>query len=95
MRKKQSDKNKWIKFSKQLHTEFTGCSICGNSKYDIHHILEWRYYKEYRFCKENLIPLCKSHHKLSKFAVHQNALYFVKWLQDNRPEQHRWCYERL
>ncbi len=94
-KKKQSDKNKWIKFSKELHTEWSGCSICGNKKYDIHHIIEFKYWKEYRFEKMNLIPLCKSHHALGKFSAHQHPFWFCEWLKVNQPIQYTWVMSHI
>ncbi len=94
-KKKVSDKNKWVKFSKQLHTEFTGCAICGKETYDIHHLIEWKYWKEYRFDEMNLVPLCKSHHKLGKHSAHQHPFWFINWMRINRIEQFNWVMERI
>jgi len=72
------------------------CDVCSSTKYlNAHHILDKRFYQEYRFEKKNLICLCVRCHKFSKLSAHRNPVWFSKWLKESKPEQYRWVEEHL
>jgi hypothetical protein len=70
------------------------CAICGEIKnIQSHHILDKRYYKEYSLNVGIGVTLCVRCHKWGKFAAHTNSIWFVAWLQENRPEQYQLCLD--
>ncbi len=96
MRKKQSDKNRWIKFSKDLRSKQPYCSVCGKKEtVQIHHLLSWRNYKQYRFEPLNLVICCAGCHKWSRQSFEDNCVWASNWLMNNRPEQYQWVMEHM
>lgn len=72
------------------------CVLCGSSeKLNAHHILEKIYYKEYSLNPDIGITLCPRGHKWGKFAAHMNSLFFITWLQKNRPWQYEICVKLM
>jgi len=63
------------------------CAICGDdNRVAAHHIIP-RECKEFRYCADNGIVLCVSHHKFSRIiSAHCNPLAFFMWLARYRPE---------
>jgi 5-methylcytosine-specific restriction endonuclease McrA len=65
------------------------CSICGKSEFlNSHHVICKERFKEHQFDIQNGITLCAGCHKLGSFSAHRHALFFIWWLQSNRPEQY-------
>ena len=72
------------------------CEICLSIKnLNTHHILDKRFYPEYRFEKDNLICLCVKCHKFGKYSAHKNPVFFANWLRNFKPEQCAWVMEHL
>ena len=72
------------------------CAVCEAVKgLDAHHILDKRYWKEYKFEYMNGIALCKRCHKFGKFSAHRNGLWFSEWLKANRPITFKWVMEAM
>ena len=57
------------------------CVICGDDYApNAHHIIP-REHKEYRYCLDNGITLCRKHHKFSRvISAHNNPFAFFLWL---------------
>jgi hypothetical protein len=57
------------------------CCICGNDRnLCAHHILP-REHKEFRYCEDNALTLCVTHHKFSRvISAHNAPLAFFLWL---------------
>jgi hypothetical protein len=65
----------------------------GNPKrvrIDQHHLLDRRLYPHLATEPMNRLTLCSKHHEFGQFSVKLNAAWFVRWLQENRPEQYAW-----
>jgi len=95
MIKKQTNKNKWIVFSKELKNNgnFHFCQMCGCSegKIDLHHIFKKTNYKsKYWFDEGIIISLCPKHHKFGTESAHGNPIFFADWLKENKPDT--WNY---
>lgn len=76
------------KFSLAVRERDKSCVICGQTnRLQAHHILEKKYYPEFRTDEMNGITLCAKHHLFCRCAAHTNAVWFSLWLQTNRPEQ--------
>ena len=72
------------------------CVICLKTEHtQAHHILDKRYYKQHSLDVGIGISLCINHHKWGPFAAHTNALWFINWVQNNRPEQYQYCLNLL
>jgi superfamily II DNA/RNA helicase len=41
----------------------------------------------------NGIPLCTYHHKFGPYSHHKNPVWFIHWLQNNRPKQFQYVLE--
>lgn len=69
------------------------CQICKNNvrnkKHNCHahHILDKKNYKGLSLDIINGITLCYRDHKVGKHSPHMNALWFYKWLKENKTEQ--------
>ena len=63
------------------------CQICGEDyRVAAHHITP-RELKTYRYCPDNGITLCTSHHKFSRvISAHNSPLHFFMWLQRFKPD---------
>ena len=63
------------------------CAICGSEKMPNAHHIESRKNSAIRFAVENGVSLCPLHHKFdSKNSAHNGAVWFHKWLVENRPK---------
>ena len=58
------------------------CAICGDDRrVYAHHIIP-RENKEFRYCEDNGISLCVTHHKFNRvISAHNAPLAFFLWLQ--------------
>ena len=54
--------------------QFPGCKCKNKRLLEIHHILRWCDFPSLRYIKENLITLCRRHHKL----VTGKEIYYAK-----------------
>jgi hypothetical protein len=72
------------------------CQICGSGyKVCCHHIIP-REIKEFRYCEDNAITLCLSHHKFNRHISAHNAPFaFFLWLQRFRPSLFLAAVERI
>lgn len=84
-------------WSKNIRAKADGlCAICKSSKMvQAHHILPKERYPEFQFEPINGLSLCCICHKFGKLSAHRNALFFAKWLMQNRPEQYKWAIENM
>ena len=83
-----------VNWSKSVRDRDKKCSICGSEVYlQAHHILDKRYFKENMYDIGIGILLCVKCHKWGKYAAHTNALFFSKWLENNRPDQYNYCMQ--
>ena len=59
------------------------CIVCGCPEpLDIHHLVP-REVTPLRYDIDNLVPLCKSHHKFSRvLSAHKNSVAFILWFQE-------------
>lgn len=89
-------KNGLKNWSKQVQErDGNKCIVCGKTTHvQAHHVLDKKYYKEYSLDINVGVSLCVHHHKWSSHAAHTNPVWFVAWLEKNRPEQLKWCRER-
>ena len=72
------------------------CEICDSTKnLNAHHLLDKRYYAEYRFEKMNGICLCVRCHKFGKHSAHKNPVWFSEWLRKNKAEQFEWVLKNM
>ena len=93
------DQKDWKQTGDELVTEIGRgmlCAVCGTPNgVCLHHLLPKSRFDRFRFRRENLLPLCPSHHKFSnELAAHAgNALAvqrFSEWLALNHPLQDAW-----
>ena len=58
------------------------CAICGADRnLACHHIIP-REHKEFRYCEDNALTLCVTHHKFSRvISAHNSPLAFYEWLK--------------
>lgn len=71
----QLKKNKEPEFNgkdyfRWIHANQKTCVICGRSDIEVHHISDIRRIKGKRRLDTRVVPLCKAHHKESKFGIH-------------------------
>lgn len=59
------------------------CEVCGKKGTNPHHIVGRRNLT-LRHDVRNGVLLCSYHHTFSKDSAHQNILWFMDWLDDNR-----------
>jgi len=74
------------------------CQVCmkileGRNKHP-HHVLP-RQLKGLRWDVNNGITLCYYHHKIGIYSPHQNAIWFFGWMNENKPQQLKYCIEKL
>lgn len=53
-----------------IHSMNKCCAVCGNYDIEIHHITDIHRIKGNRRDHKRVVPLCKNHHKNSKFGIH-------------------------
>jgi hypothetical protein len=74
------------------------CQICGKKlepkNCHAHHIIP-RQIRGLRWDVNNGITLCYNHHKIGIYSPHQNALWFYGWMNANKPEQLKYCIQKL
>lgn len=95
--KKTIEKEKHKKWrEKVLERDNHKCQICKkkDGKLDVHHIIP-KQFKEVRYDVQNGIVLCFRHHKMGRFSVHQNAVFFSVWLRVNRRQQYAYVLTKL
>jgi len=71
----QTKKNKEPKFNYKayanwIHSNNKQCVVCGGYDIEIHHITDVKRIKGKRRDDKRVVPLCKNHHKDSKFGIH-------------------------
>jgi len=59
-----------------------------------HHIIP-RQLKGMRWDVDNGITLCYNHHKVGIYSPHQNAIWFFGWMNENKPQQLKYCIQKL
>ena len=70
------------------------CEVCGaEGKLDAHHLQPRQICSGLRFEPANGILLCSSHHKYGHESAHKGMLWFVDWLQKNKPEQFKYVMD--
>ena len=80
----------YINWAKRIKERDKVCQICkGSGRLQAHHIIP-RGYKLTRHEELNGILLCYPHHKGPYKSAHQNAVWFNKWLNENKPEVYKY-----
>jgi len=84
----------WSKKAHEIHNNC--CAICGlktgdivdgkKQKIDAHHVEDKTNYS-LRFDIRNSILLCVWHHKFGKNSAHRSPIFFIDWMEKNRPKQ--------
>jgi len=71
---------------KVLKRDENECVICGKGpKYlNAHHLIPSSVHK-WEFDVANGITLCSHCHTLGSFSAHKNPIWFVIWMNNNRP----------
>lgn len=101
-RKQRSESQKWRDKGDDLLTAyFRGqpCAVCGTTKGVCgHHLLPKSRYACFRFCLDNLLPLCPSHHTMgTDLAAHNQSTVvvgrFIQFMQENMPSRWQWAEE--
>ena len=73
------------------------CAICGKTEGTCaHHILPKGSTPHHIATRENLIPLCQSHHRFNRqICPHSSDPFvvnaFLMWLAEHREKQYEWC----
>ena len=72
------------------------CAICLRSdvRLNVHHLIP-KQFEKFRYDVNNGIVLCTHHHTLGKFSPHKNAIWFAKWLYNNKRDTYDWVIENL
>lgn len=65
--------------------QITGC--LNTKRLNAHHIIPEEYI-ETKYDLMNGITLCPSHHTFGKLSAHKNAIWFAKWMYQNKFEQY-------
>lgn len=75
------------KMAKDIAKERDGyrCFICGITKeqgalIDGHHIVGSNNYAT-KWCPDNIVTVCRSHHSMNKYSFHKDPECFEKWKQ--------------
>lgn len=77
------------------------CQICRKYLKDnphnchAHHLLDKKNFKQYSLDVNNGITLCYRCHKCNGKSPHLGALYFVKWLQLNKPDTYEYLMKLI
>lgn len=82
-------KKLWQQKSLEIRKLFNNkCAICNRAEYlDVHHIIP-RTIKELMYDTDNLICLCKKHHRFcNEISAHKNSFAFMCWLTEHYEEQ--------
>lgn len=90
-------KKQWAEIrTKVRERDENKCVICGKTEHlDCHHLIP-REITQYCFEPNNIILLCKSHHKFSRFlSAHGSSIAFSLWLEKNRTWQFLWLKEKI
>jgi len=74
------------------------CVFCGKpvhlKHYQTCHIIPEQF-AETRYDLNNVLLACFYHHRVGKYSMHNHPLWFVSWLEKNRPEQYSYLKEKL
>ena len=93
--KKTISKRLWKEVRDKVVVRDEGkCQVCGcTSKPNAHHIIG-KGYAPTRYDERNLILLCSNCHKFSRLkSAHNNSVWFVNWLKENKPNQYNFVIE--
>ena len=74
------------------------CQVCNKkltSKTSRAHHLIPRQLKGARWDVKNGITLCDYHHRRGIYSPHQNAIWFYGWMRENKPEQLKYCINKI
>ena len=68
------------------------CELCGDSgKTNAHHLLPKEKYHLFKYNLRNGICLCAF--KCHKMIAHKNPIFFLSWLEKNKPDQYSWAMD--
>lgn len=95
--KKLSNAVLWNQCSKEIRERDNNqCVICGKTGLlHVHHILPKERFKDLKFDPLNLISLCPSCHRFSRYSAHKNGLFFSEFLRLKRPIQYQYCMNKI
>lgn len=83
------------------------CAVCGKRMGEVdqsngkpvvinaHHLQSRDIDPGLRWDERNGICLCVSHHKYGHQSAHKSPLWFVDWLQKNRPDQYSYVMSNM
>lgn len=100
---KKCERKRWKELRDKIVLRDKECLVCKALNIfntlkprdcSVHHIIPEQYEK-YRFDENNLILLCARHHRWSKESAHQNAFWFVLFLQKYYPEKYKYIVEQI
>ena len=76
-----------IRWSKAVRERDGCCQVCGKKDGILHaaHIIPDQF-KRYQYEVDNGVTLCFQHHIRTKWAFHQNPLFFANWLKEHKPD---------
>ena len=95
--KRQLEINKHIEWRNRVkRRDKFRCQVCerNDCQLQTHHLIP-KTIKVFMYDDKNGITLCSHHHRLGRYSAHQNPLWFVDWLKNNRPMQYELAMERL
>jgi len=69
-RKHKEPKFNFTEYARWIHSNNIPCVVCGRHDIEVHHITDVKRIKGKRRDDSRVVPLCKSHHKESKFGIH-------------------------
>lgn len=91
--KKKTVKNRLDRLWSQITREKKYCEICGKAGNNPHHIIGRRNLN-LRWDLRNACLLCSGCHTLNRNSAHQNPIWFMDWLKQNRPEDLKYLKEK-
>lgn len=88
---------KKIKERDNYTCQISGKSFKNASPHALHvaHIFSKENYPEFMLEPMNVLCLSFYNHKNSPLSPHLDGFAFVQWLKVNKPEQYKWCIDKI
>jgi len=91
--KKEAKEKKRLLVKDMFERDKGVCVFCNKKVSEKHyqtcHIIPEEF-EELRYDINNVLLGCFYHHKVGKYSIHKNPMWFCDWLQKNRPEQYKY-----